>query len=92
MGSRKPVTALQAAVGGDVREVDAGGDGRPSAPTSFQAKRTRSLWASGPVGELEAVARELLLGGADHRVDAVGALAGHQRVEVGGVVGPGRRR
>ena len=55
----------QAAVVGDGAEVDAGGDRRaPSGPYSCQAKRTRSLWASGPNGELEAVAGELLLGGA----------------------------
>ena len=58
----------------------------PSAPCSVHAKRTTSLCASGPNDELEPVAGELRLGGADHRGDPVLALAGHQRVEVAGVL------
>ena len=41
----------------------------------------------GSAGELEALARELLLGAGDHRVDAVGPRAGHHGIHVAGVFG-----
>ena len=55
-------------------------------------KRTRSWWASGPDGEDEAVAGELLLHGGHERVEAVGAGDLGVRVDVGAVLGPRLRR
>src|SRR5439155_26599844 len=80
----------QAPVVGERGEVDPGGEraasvGREELPAEPDAVvvgvRARR--------ELEAVAGEALLHPGDHRVDPVGAVARHARIEVGGVVGPG---
>jgi hypothetical protein len=63
----------------------------PPSPTSRQAKRATSVVRVRAEGELEAVAGELRLRGADHRRQLLGAGARHQRVQVGPVLGPDLR-
>ena len=88
-GSRrleKPRDVAQAPVLGERREVGAAGD-RAGVADQLPREAHDVVVGVRAEGELEAVARELRLGGADHRRDAVGALARHQRVHVAGIVG-----